>query len=68
MNFDEETIWECVLCEKDCKGFGNNPHPLKCNNTMDRCCDYCNIKFVIPIRILQSKNKKIKWNNQMGKT
>lgn len=39
----------CALCGAKCEGFGNNPEPLAKNE--ERCCDDCNIKFVIPARM-----------------
>ena len=37
----------CCICGKPIKGYGNSPSPL--NGT--KCCDDCNIKIVMPIRI-----------------
>ena len=41
---------KCCICGKQLTGMGNNPFPVK---TSGRCCDNCNIKFVIPERIKQ---------------
>lgn len=41
---------KCNLCKDEFHGYGNNPAPLITKST-DRCCDYCNSKFVVPIRI-----------------
>lgn len=38
----------CCICGRTYMGHGNNPSPVK--NT-GRCCDDCNIVFVIPHRI-----------------
>ncbi len=39
---------KCVICEKTFEGFGNNPDPIKGKG---RCCDSCNMVYVIPLRI-----------------
>ena len=44
---------KCVVCEKKIKAYGHNPDPL--NNGKGRCCDTCNIKYVIPARIYQMR-------------
>lgn len=44
----EKETFKCCICGKECLGFGNNPRPVK---TEGRCCDECNITFVIPARI-----------------
>jgi hypothetical protein len=36
----------CGICQKKYDGFGNNPYPIN----LDRCCDDCNVKYVIPRR------------------
>lgn len=48
----------CCICGKKINGYGNNPcGTLKLNNKpvrwkkTDRCCDKCNIEFVIPERV-----------------
>lgn len=44
----------CSICNQDFTGFGNNPSPF----SGERCCDSCNGKFVIPLRIYEiTKNK-----------
>lgn len=45
---------KCVICGKEIQGYGNNAIPLK----KGRCCDDCNIKYVIPKRIELIKGKK----------
>lgn len=55
---------KCSICnepiETDQFGWdlGNNPHPLMQNDN-DRCCNNCNILYVLPSRILvyQSTSK-----------
>lgn len=60
----------CCLCFKECEGYGNNPDgaawrtedgeiEVFSGRPEDRCCDECNMKFVIPGRMyLMRKNKK----------
>lgn len=38
----------CCICGEDLDGYGNNPEPYKQSG---KCCDACNIKFVIPARL-----------------
>ena len=40
----------CCLCGEEHEGFGNNPYPLV-TDVESRCCDYCNMRLVIPARI-----------------
>lgn len=49
-------MMKCNLCGKEIKGFGNNPDPL-IENDDDRCCDECNDKYVIPMRIYMLEHK-----------
>jgi hypothetical protein len=44
----------CCICGEKIEGYGNNAEPVKSG----RCCDACNIKFVIPARIEQMKGNK----------
>lgn len=37
----------CCICGEEIEGYGNNAAPYKAG----RCCDACNIKFVIPARM-----------------
>ena len=46
---------KCCLCEKEFKGFGNNPDPL---NKQGRCCDECNLLKVIPKRLEEIRKKR----------
>lgn len=46
----------CCFCLKPCVGFGNNPYPVIVDKYKS-CCDKCNIKIVIPIRIMIQKNR-----------
>lgn len=43
-----EKTFICCICGEESIGFGNNPAPYK---EKGKCCDSCNIKFVIPARI-----------------
>ena len=38
----------CVICEVEIAGFGHNPDPI---SPKGRCCDDCNMEFVIPTRL-----------------
>ena len=49
-------MMKCNLCGEEIKGFGNNPDPLT-ENDDDRCCDECNDKYVIPMRIYMLEHK-----------
>lgn len=40
----------CCICGEPIKGYGNNPEPFM-DAEDGRCCDGCNLKFVIPARI-----------------
>ena len=39
--------WTCSICQQECTGFGNNPAPVNDG----KCCDECNWRIVVPIRI-----------------
>jgi len=38
---------KCCICGKEIVGYGNSPSPIAGN----RCCDECNMKIVMPVRI-----------------
>ena len=40
----------CCICGEPIEGYGNNPEPYVSADE-GRCCDSCNIRFVIPARI-----------------
>ena len=40
----------CCICGEPIEGYGNNPRPYKHEG---RCCDACNLKFVIPARLAE---------------
>lgn len=44
----------CCICGEPIEGYGNNPKPFK-NASEGQCCDGCNLKFVIPMRLDQIK-------------
>ena len=55
----------CCICGAKCQGYGNNPTGAMCKdnegnvveltfNETDRCCDECNLHYVIPGRIYKS--------------
>ncbi len=37
----------CVICEELIEGYGHNARPY----AEGRCCDVCNVSWVIPMRI-----------------
>lgn len=48
--------FKCCICGKQVDfGYGNNPIPVKPNG---RCCDTCNLDYVIPARIRRAVFKK----------
>lgn len=51
----KKEIYQCCICGKLFRGYGNNPIPVKPNG---KCCDSCNVNFVIPARIAGLANKK----------
>ena len=40
---------KCVVCNINIRDFGHNPDPI--NEGKGRCCDTCNIRYVIPARL-----------------
>lgn len=40
----------CCICGEPLEGYGNNPEPFMSAGE-GRCCDGCNLKFVIPARL-----------------
>lgn len=40
---------KCSLCTGTYVNYGNNPEPLK--EFHERCCDKCDMKYVIPARM-----------------
>ena len=51
MNRTRKTVPKCCFCRKPLIGedeHGNNPEPLRAKG---RCCNVCNIMYVIPARM-----------------
>lgn len=46
----------CCICGQPFNGYGNNPAPIAPHGV---CCDVCNIKLVVPRRLLDAKKAKI---------
>lgn len=44
----------CCICGEEIVGYGNNAEPYKSG----RCCDACNLKFVIPARMEEIKGNE----------
>jgi DNA-directed RNA polymerase subunit RPC12/RpoP len=45
----KELKFKCVICgDVVYDDYGNNPQPI---TDKGRCCDYCNVKVVIPARV-----------------
>ena len=42
---------KCCICGRKLNGYGNNAYPIK----EGMCCDNCNIKFVVPARMISSR-------------
>ena len=38
--------------------FGNSVWPLPYNEETDRCCDDCNNRIVVAVRVMQMQNEK----------
>ncbi len=43
----DQRWFKCCLCDKQAKGWGNNPQPLMSG----KCCDECNTEKVVPARL-----------------
>jgi hypothetical protein len=48
----KENLNSCIICGEEFEGPGNNPVPVTNDG---RCCDACNLKFVIPARLEMGK-------------
>ena len=53
----KEEKYTCCICGGEFTGFGNNPYPVV-KDEGARCCSTCNMKKVIPARILELGKKK----------
>ena len=51
---EDKQQYVCCICGESQKGYGNNPDPYK---QTGRCCDACNLKFVIPARLSQYRDE-----------
>ena len=49
----------CCICGQEYTGLGNNPYPVISDEDA-RCCDKCNIIKVIPARLEELQNKRIR--------
>ena len=54
---------KCCFCGKEIEGYGNNPHPVggyigQGGGADDRCCDECNSRIVIPVRLSEMGFRK----------
>jgi hypothetical protein len=49
---------DCCFCKKNTVNYGNNPAPLM-DGELYSCCDDCNVKLVIPSRILIFNLRKL---------
>ena len=48
----------CCICGKKFNTFGNNPEPLmplEDNGKENRCCDSCDWKYIVPVRLLHRR-------------
>lgn len=59
---------KCIICGKEIVGHGNNPDPItdEWGNLFDpkeRCCDECNDKYVVAIRLAQLQGDMAKANH-----
>jgi hypothetical protein len=45
---------DCCICGEPVEGYGNNPEPYM-SADKGKCCDSCNLHFVVPMRLEQSK-------------
>jgi len=43
----------CCICGEPIEGYGNNPEPYMSAEHGEKCCDSCNIHYVIPARLDQ---------------
>lgn len=55
----KDEVKKCSICGKEFEGWGNNPYPVT-KGEDDRCCDECNMLYVIPARIASLAEPKVK--------
>ena len=53
--------YRCCICGEVYWGEGNNPEPYK---QVGKCCDNCNLVYVIPARLKQIDMKEVKKDAQ----
>jgi hypothetical protein len=51
MTISEKT---CCICDQSFVGHGHNPEPF--DGEIGECCDDCNDRYVVPIRILYGRD------------
>lgn len=58
----------CCICKKEVDEYGNNPYPLcQFNNpNNEKCCDDCNLAFVVPARTTLIKSNGIRKTPKTG--
>ena len=44
----------CCICESHFVGFGNNPEPF--DGEIGMCCESCDERFVVPVRIIWGRS------------
>lgn len=53
--------YKCCVCGAKILDYGNNPYPVV-DDEDARCCDQCNMEYVIPARIamiIQEREKEL---------
>ena len=60
MNYKNEEKHICSICSEEFEGYGNNAQPV--NDGI--CCDDCNRRVVLPLRIYSGYVHSIKEKNQ----
>jgi len=48
---------KCTICGKEIKGYGNSAYPV----TEGKCCEDCNMKVVLPVRIFNANINSSEW-------
>jgi hypothetical protein len=52
MSDHSRVVPRCCLCGEDFLEYGNNPEPFCAGMDDPRCCDDCNDRFVVPVRMI----------------
>ena len=59
-------VMKCVICGKEIDDYGNDPWPF-CIDEGARCCDECNAKHILPVRLAmllkRDKEERDDYNN-----